>query len=196
MAGHDCIAAMLPLAGAAVRNHRRRYTRSWEREEMISDALFAGVQALPLWDPTRGATWQTFVSMKMRYGLLDSMRERGILTRHELATGVRLDSLPVARCNPLPIMGEGEVDRYGVWEVTDPHSEAAYRLVLDRIVIRSMLDRLHGRERDVILRTYLGGEVLNDLAREWGVTESRVSQIRTAAITQMRVWMHEAGPRH
>jgi hypothetical protein len=129
--------------------------------------------------------------MKMKYGLLDAMRNRGILNRRELEMGVQVESLPASRGDPLPIIGEGEMDRYGVWEIADPHSEDSYRLVLDRMVIKGLLARLDERERAVIIRTSLGNEVLADLAQEWGVTESRASQIRTGAITQMRVWMHE-----
>ena len=38
-------------------------------------------------------------------------------------------------------------------------------------------------------RCFYGGELLQDVATDLGVTEARVSQIRTEAVTMMRAWL-------
>jgi RNA polymerase sigma factor (sigma-70 family) len=47
--------------------------------------------------------------------------------------------------------------------------------------VRHLLRDLKPRQREVILRTYLGGETLREVAESWGVTEARAVQVRTEA---------------
>ena len=47
------------------------------------------------------------------------------------------------------------------------------------------LDEVH---REVVTRYFFGGELLQEIAESLGVTEARVSQIRSEAITAMQAW--------
>ena len=47
---------------------------------------------------------------------------------------------------------------------------------------------LPGVHGEVIRRYYLEGELLQDIAAELGVTQARVSQIRSEALSSMRAW--------
>lgn len=47
-------------------------------------------------------------------------------------------------------------------------------------------------QRTVIERSYFGGELLRDIATSLGVTEARVSQIRTEALVALRSWFGTA----
>ena len=48
------------------------------------------------------------------------------------------------------------------------------------------MDKLSPRERDVVEMYYRQGRKLKDIGARLGVTESRVSQVRSAAIASLR----------
>jgi RNA polymerase sigma factor for flagellar operon FliA len=50
------------------------------------------------------------------------------------------------------------------------------------------VEHLTGVHRDVIERYYLDGELLQDIADDLGVTQARVSQIRSEALTSLRAY--------
>jgi RNA polymerase sigma factor for flagellar operon FliA len=50
------------------------------------------------------------------------------------------------------------------------------------------VEHLSGIHRDVIQRYYLDGELLQDIADDLGVTQARVSQIRSEALTSLRAY--------
>ena len=63
--------------------------------------------------------------------------------------------------------------------------------------MREAVDNLPGVHGDVIRRYYFEGELLQDIAAELGVTQARVSQIRTEALNSVRAWfgsMYEGVP--
>ena len=54
------------------------------------------------------------------------------------------------------------------------------------LAVRQLLTVLDLRSRHVIVETYLHDRSVADVGRELGITESRVYQIRTAALRAMR----------
>lgn len=63
--------------------------------------------------------------------------------------------------------------------------------------LREAVENLPGVHGDVIRRYYFEGELLQDIAAELGVTQARVSQIRTEALNSVRAWfgsMYEGVP--
>jgi RNA polymerase sigma factor for flagellar operon FliA len=68
-----------------------------------------------------------------------------------------------------------------------PDSSIEHRELIGSMrVAVSHLDEPH---REVVERYFFGGELLQEIAASLGVTEARVSQIRSEAITAMRAWM-------
>ena len=57
---------------------------------------------------------------------------------------------------------------------------------------RSAVDHLPEVQREVVQRYYFGGELLRDIADSLGVTEARVSQIRSEALLAMRAYFGTA----
>lgn len=55
--------------------------------------------------------------------------------------------------------------------------------------MRVAVEHLDEPHREVVERYFFGGELLQDIAESLGVTEARISQIRSEAITAMRAWM-------
>ena len=112
----------------------------------------------------------------------DDVRDRQRAT--ERATLLQLDQ-PIAD-------GEGGVETL---ESLLPEQDEAL-LPADSLEERELLGtmrvavaHLDEPHREVVERYFYGGELLQDIAASLGVTEARVSQIRSEAITAMRAWM-------
>ena len=63
--------------------------------------------------------------------------------------------------------------------------------------LRTAVTGLPETHAAVIERYYFGGEMLQDIAKDLGVTQARVSQIRSEALTSLRAWfgtLYEGAP--
>jgi RNA polymerase sigma factor (sigma-70 family) len=163
------------------------------RDDMLSDALHAAAVYLPKWDPNRGCTVQTFLRMKMRFAVIEGIRDRAPIGRGRWHRGVRLEHLPDWQSSPLSLeylidcaktkwkCGDGPEGLF-----PDPRAEHAYVEVDTRLAVEQLLTVLSDRQREVIVRIHLDGETGREVAADWGVTESAVSQVHTKAMGRMR----------
>lgn len=76
--------------------------------------------------------------------------------------------------------------------IVDPDVSTQPEAALERREIigtlRSAVAGLPATHRQVIERYYFKGEMLQDIANDLGVTQARVSQIRSEALTSVRAW--------
>jgi RNA polymerase sigma factor for flagellar operon FliA len=94
--------------------------------------------------------------------------------------------------------GEGPTLRDSI---VDPDMTTAPELALEHRemlgTLRVAIDHLTGVHREVVQRYYLDGELLQDIADDLQVTQARVSQIRSEALTSLRAYfgtMYDATP--
>lgn len=163
------------------------------RDDMLSDALHAAAVFLPKWDPGRGCSVQTFLRMKMRFAVIDGIRDRAPIGRGRWHRGVRLEHLPDWQLGTLSLEYLIEcAESFGTpgdrpeGMFPDPRAEHAYVEVDARLAVEQGLAVLSDRQREVIVRIHLDGETGRDVAADWGVTESAVSQVHTKAMSRMR----------
>ena len=65
---------------------------------------------------------------------------------------------------------------------------------LDASLVSSLLSRLEPRRRRVLVEVVMEGRPAKVLAAEWGVSEGRVSQLKTDALKRFKVlWEQETG---
>jgi RNA polymerase sigma factor for flagellar operon FliA len=70
---------------------------------------------------------------------------------------------------------------------------AAYLVEEERQAVNRAIARLPERERSVVSMSFGAGLTLAEIGQRLGVTESRVCQIRTAALKRIRVYLRSAG---
>ena len=112
----------------------------------------------------------------------DEVRERRHAT--DRATLLQLDQ-PVSD-------GEGGNDTLESMLPDEDEQRQPERALEERELLGTMrvaIDHLDEPHREVVQRYFYGGELLQDIATDLGVTEARVSQIRSEAITAMRAWV-------
>lgn len=65
---------------------------------------------------------------------------------------------------------------------------------LDASLVKTLLSRLEPRRRQVLEEVVMAGRPAKALAAEWGVSEGRVSQLKTDALKRFKVsWAQETG---
>ncbi|MDH3500858.1 MAG: sigma-70 family RNA polymerase sigma factor [Acidimicrobiia bacterium] len=70
--------------------------------------------------------------------------------------------------------------------LTSPDARLEHKELLG--TLREAVKGLHGRQQEIIQRYYLDGHLMRDIADDLGITEARVSQIRSETLAAMRAY--------
>jgi RNA polymerase sigma factor for flagellar operon FliA len=177
------------------------------------------MDAIDRFDAERGVKFETFAIPRIRGAILDGLRSldwvpRSVRARSravqdamarlevrlqrspnddELAEelGVSADELQRWLAS-IAVATVGPLDHVLVTGV-DPGPQAAVEDAELRHTMRSEVRNLPERERTVLALYYDEGLTLSEIGQVLGVTESRVSQIHTKAVLQLRSRMMAAG---
>jgi len=162
-----------------------KYAGGWslaaEWADVYADASIGVLAAIRHFDPTRSLTQRAYVFIRARGAAIDGIRQRGYKTRKDVDTRRVPLSLDILRAD---IDDGGDGWEPGAIERGFDEVDAAETIPL-------LLVQLSRRPRFVIEAYYLAGRTIADIARELGVTESRVYQIHTQALRQMRATLAE-----
>lgn len=156
-------------------------------------------------DSTRSRDWASR-SVRRRYRDLEAAsndfteRQGRTPNRKELAKqlGVdakELDQIRARSASSMLLSLDAETPREGptlrdTIAASDPMVEPERALEQQELfgTLSDAVTSLPGVRGEVIRRYYLEGELLQDIAAELGVTQARVSQIRSEALSSMRAW--------
>jgi RNA polymerase sigma factor (sigma-70 family) len=140
----------------------------FDRDGVESDGLWGFLRAMAAWVPDRGAAFWTYADLRIRGTVRDGIRRH---MRRTHGREVRIDA--AAEC------------------VRDPRPDADFISAECRLDAPAALRRLRGRTREIAERVLLRGERAVDVARDLGLTEGRVSQLKRAALEQMKGADHD-----
>lgn len=196
-----------------VRSEARKFHRRTSGEVQYDDLLSAGgvglLQALERFDPDRGWRISTFAMQRVRGAILDHLRQNSGVPRRTL---VRTRKMAMARASVENRVGrrakESEVAEelgvapreYRTWQadcvrVSVPLNDevAGYESGSDwqggesgPAWLTEAIDKLPAREHTVIMLGFYEGVPQGEIAKVLGVSESRVSQLRTRALSRLR----------
>ncbi len=182
--------------------------------DLISAGLLGAVEGFLRFDPERSETLDAFLDHRIRGAILDELRradplsrtQRGFAQRLSLATQVAANDSGGARDQSLAttlglslaefrsrvahvqaavtIEGTGCEERMAD-EALTPHDEAAEKQERGRLA--DATGRLQPRERELLRLHYEEGENFREISDRFSVSESRVSQIHTRAIKNLRL---------
>ena len=157
----------------------RRLPSHVDRDELVSLGALGWVEARARFDAGRGVPFAGFAAMRIRGAILDGLRAADTLSRGERKRA-KADSAPTA---PRIVSDESEINA----AVAD-EADASERLQRSELVeeLRAALDRLPARDRYIVSRHFFDDVPMRAIGIELGVTESRISQIVTAAIGKLR----------
>lgn len=219
-AADDLVLANLALVGYHVSSMLGRLPAHVQRAELASAGYLALVQAARAYDPSTGVPFARYAALRIRGALVDELRgmdwiSRGarrrvrqlnevadVLTAHlgrvpsreELAQalGVGADEVDAARGDAgvrvLSIDGLEATAESVVSEELGPEE----RLIADERLhyLRAGVESLPERLRHVVEELFFKDRPVPELAAELGVTQSRISQLRTEALSLLKDGMN------
>ncbi|MGV8846773.1 sigma-70 family RNA polymerase sigma factor [Tessaracoccus sp.] len=215
----DLIEQHLHVARFAVAEVAATIPSHVSREDLLSAAHVALVQAADRYDPNGGATFATYVLPRLHGAVIDELRttdwaSRSVRGKARLvntatdALAATLGRIPT-NTEVAAKMGtttasvdntQVDVHRAVMMSTSDPAvasrvphtTESAEQVILQREragyladAIASLPDKL----REVVTRNFYDQDTLRDIAADLGVSESRVSQMRTQALTLIHTVM-------
>lgn len=170
--GEDRVVALMPEARRVARGITSRWT-AMDLEEVISIAYEELVKLDRKYDPARGVPYEPFVVGHLWWRVFG--RVRAVQTAIK-GTGRNAVRVAKRRVEPL----EPEDGSFLDW--TEHPALAVYDVIEDpsglRDAVEESLATLGRRTREIILASTVGGESLLTVGERYGITESRVCQLR------------------
>lgn len=148
----------------------RRLPRFVERDGVRSAALEGLWDAAGRWDGMR--RFRTFAYIRINGSVRDWLRQQQPLglRRPRLKLSLRIHSL---------MEGQARI-------LIDPRSDQDQQLFVGADTIRRLLQPLNARQRLVIQHCLIEGRSQVSLARQLGLCEERISQLRKVALRELR----------
>ena len=85
------------------------------------------------------------------------------------------------------VYGDNDDKMYVIDKLAD--EDEASEGWIENMALKEALDRLSGREREIIMRRYYSGRTQMEIAEEIGISQAQVSRLEKSAIEKMRRWM-------
>ena len=153
------------------RKLRRRLPPMVQVEDLINDGYFGLADAIRLFDPSRSECFERYAARRIRGAMLDGLRSRAWVPRLIKKPG-----------EPSPGVELREVERPTAAEsVCDSVDES------DAMEwVRSLVTTLPRQARRVLHLYYYEEHEMKEVAMILGVSEARVSQVRSRAIDKLK----------
>lgn len=215
----ELVRTHLPLVGHLVREMLARVPAQVRRDDLTSAALAALAGCARSFDPSNGAPFAAYASLRIRGALTDELRSmdwasRGVRAKAREIETVRAtlthtlgrtpSSTEVAQSMSVSLkelsavasdVHRASVTSLSALPVEDSESmlpsneDGPEALLLRREqlgYLRDAVAELPERLRTVVEQSFFGQRRMIDIAIELGVTESRVSQMRSEALALLR----------
>lgn len=199
----------MPLVRSEARKFHRRTSGTVQYDDLLSAGGIGLLQALERFDPDRGWRISTFAMQRVRGAILDHLRQQSGMPRRTL---LRTRKMAVARANVENRVGrrakESEVaeelgvaaTEYHSWQADSVRVAVPLNDEVDTYEtgadwqgsesgpawLTEAIDKLPAREHTVIMLGFYEGVSQGEIAKVLGVSESRVSQLRTRALSRLR----------
>jgi len=85
------------------------------------------------------------------------------------------------------VYGDDEDKMYVIDKLADEDEESD--VWIENMALKDALDRLTGREKEIIMRRYYSGRTQMEIAEEIGISQAQVSRLEKSAIDKMRKWI-------
>ena len=161
-----------------------------DTDDLISCGVLGLAEAWDRYDPDRGVAFEAFAIPRVKGAVIDAIRASDWVPR-KARQRARMTGEPVA------VLVSIDADR----SFGDEHDHSAADRIVDesadvpgadllavesRRELMGALNRLPDRERTIVTLHYFDRVALQDIAKSFGVTESRVSQLHTRALRLLR----------
>jgi RNA polymerase sigma factor (sigma-70 family) len=166
----DLIIAHIHLPKKLARKLRRKYSTKYHIDDMISHGNLGLISAARTYDKFKGKmTFVSYACFKINFHILDGARINGLFSRCAYAKGLTDYEILGTLIEPNTCSIRPDVNRS-----------------LDRGCLDEQLSRLLVREQKILRMIYYAGMTQVNIAKELGVTQARITQIKNKALGKMR----------
>jgi RNA polymerase sigma factor for flagellar operon FliA len=183
------LATYMPVVHEVVGTMLPRLPPNVLRDDLVAAGTFGLLDALRRQTGTaRGATFGWYARVRVQGAIIDELRAQDWLSR-----GARSRCVAEARTCAMIVGIEDLAEEHRAFaDERAPTPEANALRNSEARVIAQAIARLPVRERKIIDAHYFGGRQLRAIARDLGVSEPRVSQLRSRAVARLREYLSEA----
>ncbi|MFM9082810.1 MAG: FliA/WhiG family RNA polymerase sigma factor [Actinomycetota bacterium] len=196
--------------------------RSVDTGDLVSAGVFGLMDAIDKFDPAHGAKFETYAIPRIRGAILDGLRAldwvprtvrsrarsvqdaiselEGTLGRQptddEIAATLGIETTELEKwLADIAAGAVGPLDHVALDSAGTPTGEPGRAIEEGelRAAMRNEIRRLPEREQAVLVLYYEDGLTLAEIGEALGVTESRISQVHTKAVLQLRSRLAAAG---
>ncbi|APR81558.1 RNA polymerase sigma factor for flagellar operon [Minicystis rosea] len=181
------IDAYLPLVRRVVQKVARRLPANVQRDDLLAAGVYGLVDSLRRNGGDSGAAFAWYARVRIRGAIFDELRAQDWLSRR---VRDRMSAAEGEGDKPACFVSFEEVANDDESELAggdDPSElvEASSR----RRALAQALQQLPERERTIVGRYYFDGARLKDIGAELGLSEPRISQILSRALSRLRAMM-------
>lgn len=185
-ARNQLVERYLPLlsyhALAVYRSHGRRV----EFDDLFNAGVFGLMDAIKAYDPTRGVKFATFCVQRIRGSMGDEIRNQDHLSR---SMRLRVKHAGIDHLTPISISAmkhrhpDGHEEGF---EVIDSKAVAPGRDLQDADQVERVLRGLNDLERSVMRLYYCDDVEMHVIAKGFGLSPSRISQIHADVLARLQ----------
>lgn len=173
------------LVWYVVNRIKPRLPVSVSEDDLFAAGMYGLMRAARSYDASRGAGFKTYAYHRIRGSILDDLR--------------RLDFLPRSMRDKAKANGIDPPSMLGIPTDEDGHESLAARPVSQQaeaddmhVILHEAIDNLPEKMRVVMSLYYREGVKMREIGERLHLTESRVSQIHSNAVTRLRRAMRSA----
>lgn len=193
----ELIEQYVPVVHQIVGGFQRRLPRTVLRDDLIAAGMCGLWDAIRKHGQNRSERFDWYVRIRIRGAILDELRAQDWLPRRVRAAANRAASGASSNERTVPAVVRfdevSELEQAQCLASFDPeggdtgieHRESAAALV-------RAVERLPERERDIIALYYFKGVKFKELGRLFGVSEPRISQLHSRAMTRLKGLLEQA----
>ena len=185
-AEQDLVLAHQRLARIVAYRMKRTLPAAVDVADMISTGIIGLVKAVQDFKPAFGILFTSYASIRIRGEILDHFRALDVVSRGDRARGgpgafqtLHLEDLALAMGTDVPVADI----------LPDPRAFEPLEILARRpdwSWPSALVDGLPSRERRVLELYYRDGLLLREIGVQWGVTESRINQLKQRGLARLR----------
>jgi RNA polymerase sigma factor FliA len=178
------------VAGIANRVHQR-LPPHLDRQDLVSSGMIGLLAAIDGYDPERSSTFAAYAAPRILGAIIDWLRKNDFIPRSARSRGEDLQFLSLEE--PVRTTGADQEQRPSLREtIVDEQARDPQESVVNQEAVRTALDALPPREREIVVLHHFADVPLTTLAELIDVTPRRVSAIHSQAITHLQLLLSDA----
>lgn len=185
----------MPQVHRAARHVEKNGIPPWiEMDDLVAEGMIGAIRAVDSYDDSRGVPLYAYAHRRIVGQMYDMIRDRGPITRNHYAK-IKAGEAPMVGQVSLdaPVMYGDQSGESTTLADLLPDDENAIARMIDVLAVRTIIDKVAQPWQDVLFEYYFEGSTLLEMGVKRGITESRVSQLLSAARAKAYEFVGDVG---